>query len=80
MLHKTKTTTTISLYGDRNIVRALRVLASQNDVTVGVFVRNLIDDKYGDEIQHIITSFFDVDTDRMEERANAIQALIDGSK
>lgn len=75
----TKTTTTVSLRGDRNYVKALRVLAAQNDATVGVFIRNLIDDKHGAEIQSITSSFFDVDTDRMEVSANAYQALIDGN-
>lgn len=54
-----KTTTTISLYGDRTYTVALRVLAAQQGITVGKFIRNLIDEKYGKDIEKVIGSFFE---------------------
>jgi len=71
------TTISISLYGDAEYLAAFKVIVARNKTTVGKFIRQLIDDNYGTEIQQTLGEF---DTDRMEASANAIQALIDGGK
>lgn len=63
-----KTTTTISLYGDRTYTVALRVLAAQQGVTVGKFIRNLIDEKYEKDIKVVIASFFESGVPQTEQK------------
>jgi|GEM_PF-2124124 len=50
------TATTISVNGDREFVRQLRLLAVANDMTIGALVREALDEKYRDKLPQA-TSF-----------------------
>lgn len=51
-------TRSVSVYGDRDFLNALAVLAKQKNTRIGRLVRQALDDKYGDELRAISASFF----------------------
>jgi hypothetical protein len=53
-----RTSTNISLRGDREYVNALAVLAKREGTSIGVLVRRALDEKYGESLQSISALFF----------------------
>lgn len=51
-------TRSVSVYGDRDFINALAVLAKQKNTRIGRLVRQALDDKYGTELRAISASFF----------------------
>jgi hypothetical protein len=52
-----RTTVSVSVQGDRNYTRALRVLADRLDKTVGELVREALDQVHGQRLQPILIFF-----------------------
>lgn len=49
-----RVTTSISLYANSQYVRALRIVAAERGTTVGKMVREVIDSRYGNEIDAVL--------------------------
>lgn len=53
--------TAVAIVASRRYVQALKILKEKYGLTVGTLVRRAVDEKYGDELSHIMTSFFTSD-------------------
>lgn len=53
-----RNTTTVTVDGDKNLIRALKVIAETRGTTVGKLVREAIDQAHKAEIERAISLFF----------------------
>lgn len=57
-------TVTVSLHADREYVNALSVLARRKGKRMGVLVREALQDKYGAELEEILSFFANSDVSK----------------